>query len=1088
MKLKDLLRDKTRRILLVSEGGAGKSSCVFDAFLYYSQNIEPYNKIPVYIPLNDLESTRNPIYCYFGVHYLNSKSLTEIDEFLGKSKSEYIVFCDGYNEISDETIKSAARNDIFRLSRYHNMSIIICSRYDAPGFTDFEKFTLKKLEDELIIDRVQNYPNLDEHLQELLHTPFNLTLYLGLSLKSRKETIDSSSDLIRLNIKEIPGYPAEPETVREKELHFMFHIALPLLAYKLACKNLLFFDNEQLDATIKEAYNYITYDYYYTKILKSLRGRESDLAIDFCELLKHNWIIYQPNEHIGRFIFIHENYRDFFASYGWILFVEHFFAFIDKDKYSHRFFLPPIKLDTMLSDVIRYTEKTKLADCIEGQGNYKHRQTYFEYLFNITSRHILNDSKAAIFNKIVIDFMKRLQMDFTYSKDNYDYRSRNKPITFYHNFSELDLSLVNFSNCSLLSCDFTGSIMNENAFHSLIPHNMPKELYTDNERVYLRYPTQYPAFSCNGPDDTTYNPYQVLRSIDIRTGFSYELKDRGNPFCIYNGKIYNCGIDLFFNALIITVINAENGALTDRIRINLPECFRYGNALGTPLVIHCSDHNQSNSYHRDMIYLAVLFKKYILFLDIESLKMIGYAPIIVEPLRHRFISPFQTEDKDFRIGKPIVAYCNNKIYTDRVPLYSYRLRSGMPNKSDTVDERVEFRAVRIDLFQNIVEFVEVEPDKEFFLQGKLLSIGMNGDYATAAFQKDDNVCFVPVFDASSNRSSGIDAVAVVPFSGSDDRYNVYCLTAKGRQFVFEIYGKQLLINKSYNLLSVIADGMLTVRQLCTDQTGEEIFKIVLTIPLSSTRYRLGYKGVSDTVEIKHKNILRDYQTDIHRFVKPRKNKGINPMGECCKKAINTKYGRKYLVENTAPSVKTDEHTIIGNYYDALSSTEYVYFLCDSVFNQKLTKKTGRYDSIISYACCTQGKYIVAFYKGFNNSPVEAAVLDLETENVKQKMIFNDTVYDIVYAGSSNDKYEIFLVQIDRYILEVHINLETLERRIVHQTEFFPDVDLFNCRFENVTVVSPDIDLRTDLFLDGETEKILSVWEENNIFPDDNNVV
>ena len=65
---------------------------------------------------------------------------------------------------------------------------------------------------------------------------------------------------------------------------------------------------------------------------------------------------------------------------------------------------------------------------------------------------------------------------------------------------------------------------------------------------------------------------------------------------------------------------------------------------------------------------------------------------------------------------------------------------------------------------------------------------------------------------------------------------------------------------------------------------------------------------------------------------------------------------------------------------------------------------------------------------------------------------------------------------------MHIDLETLKRRIVHRSEFLPDVDLMNCRFDNVTLVSPDIDMRSDWFLDNEIDEIFSVWEENNLHP------
>lgn len=1064
MKLKDLLAKGKRNIMVVSEGGAGKSAVIFETFLFFLRHFDRYKKIPVYIPLNDLEDIKYPVYSYIGIRYLYASSRTAIDDFLSGSRSEYLILCDGYNEISDDSVKASAREDIIRLSKFSNISAVISSRYDNSGFIDFERYALKELDEELLLRRVPNYPELDENLRELLHTPFNLTLYLGLSAKSRNKKIDSAADLIRLNIAQIPSFPSKPETRREKQLHFMFRFAFPMLAYALARKNLLVFDDGQLEETVKEACGCVNEDYFYRGLLPSFRGGTSDLTFTFCELLKRNGIIYQPDKHRGRFIIVHENYRDYFAACGYLIFAECFFVLTDRKRYPYRFFLPPVRLDTMLSDVIRYIEDTELADKTEGDGVYRHPQTYFDFLFNKTSRNILHDDEAALFNKTVIDLMKRLRMDFTYGRENYNYVSKNKPIALYDNFSHLNLSLVNFCSCALLTCDFTGSVMNENAFRSMIPHNMPDEMYTDNERVYLRYPSQYPTFSCDGPEDRRYRPYRVLRCVNIRSGYSFELKTQGYPFCIYNGKIYSCEIAMMFNALIIFVTNAETGLFSNKVRIDLPDCFHYGNALLTPFVIRRSDSGA--------VFLAVLFVRYLLMLDIDRLEMIGYTAVDNEPFRSLRTSALRIYDKDFRTGKPMEAYCSNKDYTDRALFYSY------VRKKPEEDEEIEFREVQIDQERAGFRFEKTDPDVPLPARGRLLHIHMNGGRATAAFQKDGKPSFVSLFDGGSAADDGIAAAAAVPCEGSENRYMIACKTNKGNELSFEAYGRQLLINCSSSLLSIIADGILTVRQLCAAPDGGERLKIILTVPLASTRCRLGYAGVADTAEIKLANGSRYYRTDVHRFVLPKKRSGTGT----CQKAMSYPYGQKYLIAKAAAFEQEEGHTAIGNYYDASCATEYVYFLRDRILSQKLNKPAGRYDSTITYACCIRGRYIAAFYKGFLDRPLEVALLDLETDEARARGVFGDAVYDIVYVPSGGED-AVFLIQTDRYLLEMHIELDTLKRRIVHKTEFLPDAELIDCRFDNVTPVSPDIDLCSDWFLDGETEEILSVWEENNLRPD-----
>ena len=1062
MKLKDLLAGEKRKIMVVSEGGTGKSAVIFDTFLFFLRHFERYKKVPVYIPLNDLEDIKNPVYSYIGIRYLNTCSRTAIDGFLSGSRSEYLILCDGYNEISDDSVKASAREDIIRLSKHSNVSTVISSRYDNSGFIDFERYVLKELDEELLRRRVPNYPELDENLRELLHTPFNLTLYLGLSAESRGTKIDSAADLIRLNIAQIPGVPSEPETDREKQLHFMFRFAFPMLAYTLARKNLLVFDKKQLEEMMDEACGCIKEDYFYEDLLPSLRSDASKLAFKFCELLKRNSIIFQPDKHRGRFIIIHENYRDYFASCGYLIVVEHFFELTDRKRYPYRFFLPPIRLDPMLSDVIRYIEDTTLADKTEGEGVYRHPQTYFDDLFNKTSRNLLHDDEAARFNKTVIDLMKQLRMDFTFGWENYNFVSKNKPITLYENFRHLDLSLVNFCSCMLLNCDFTGSVMNENAFRSMIPHNMPDEVYTDNERVYLRYPTQYPSYTCDDPGDNRYWPYRVLRCVNIHSGYSYELKTRGDPFCIYNGKIYSFDISEMFNtlSLFITVINAENGSFSNRVRIDLPDCFRYANALLSPIVLRRSDSGA--------VCLGVLFVRYLLTLDIDRLEIIGYTAVADDPFTSLRTSVLGLHDRDFRSGNPIAAYCNNKDYTDRALFYSYR------RKKPETGAEIEFREVQFDPKSAECRFIKTEENLSLPPGAKLLHIQMNGGRATAVFQRDDELRFLPLFEEAPAAYGGIAAAAAVPCDGSENCYRIVCKTMKGNEISFQAYGKQLLLNCCDRLLSIVADGVLTVRQLCTAPDGGERFKIILTVPLASTRYRLWYKGISDTAEIRHAKGVRDYRTDIHRFVLP----GKPVEASHCRKAMDAAYGKKYLVAKTAPFEIEEGCTVIGNYRDASGAAEYVVFLRDRSLYQRVKKSLEEERYQIAYACCVRGRWIVAFYRGWWT--LKAAVLDLETDEVKILGIFCEAD-EIVYVPSGGEE-TIFLLKSGRDLLEMHIDLETLKRRIVHRSEFLPDVDLMNCRFDNVTLVSPDIDMRSDWFLDNEIDEIFSVWEENNLHP------
>ena len=232
----------------------------------------------------------NPVYSYFCINYAKDKNLDAeaVDGFIRDSKYQFIFLFDGLNEISNGKIKSNVTDDIKRLSEKINVSIVLSSRYDNMSFSsDFERYTLSELDEDLIQRRVPDYCSLNEKLKALLHTPFNLTLYTGLSPKSRNEYIESATDLIRLNIKEIRGFMENPEsieTIREKEVYFAFNIAFPALAYNLSRENSLSFSDEQFKRIIKTTAACVKEDYFYEDMVDELCGSEKSLVRAFCKL------------------------------------------------------------------------------------------------------------------------------------------------------------------------------------------------------------------------------------------------------------------------------------------------------------------------------------------------------------------------------------------------------------------------------------------------------------------------------------------------------------------------------------------------------------------------------------------------------------------------------------------------------------------------------------------------------------------------------------------------------------------------------------------------------------------------------------
>ncbi|WP_195337054.1 NACHT domain-containing protein [Paraclostridium bifermentans] len=177
-KYKDEFIPAYKKILLVDSAGMGKSTIM--KYLYLSA-IRQNKGIPILIELRKL-SRDTPI-IKFIMNEINGirEHFTEEEIIELVERGDFIFFFDGYDEISNES-KSVVTDNIQEfISKSGNNSFIISSRdeNELNSFGDFQRFDVKRLEEEEVYELIYKYDNngdLSKELVEKLKTENNLKI------------------------------------------------------------------------------------------------------------------------------------------------------------------------------------------------------------------------------------------------------------------------------------------------------------------------------------------------------------------------------------------------------------------------------------------------------------------------------------------------------------------------------------------------------------------------------------------------------------------------------------------------------------------------------------------------------------------------------------------------------------------------------------------------------------------------------------------------------------------------------------------------------------------------------------------------
>jgi len=256
-KLIDALRGDSGDILLVGEGGAGKTTSLLHVWA------EPGdNAVPVYVPLNDYVPGSEFLRHYIPTNYGFAADAPDCD---------LLLLLDGYNEISGDPFPLIGELNELRLARHGRLRVILTSRHEYAMLNlppDFDLYQLQPLEESVVTEYLKEagIPTETAPL-DVLKTPMMLSLYAQTCIFQKQA--ETHRDL--LGVFEFRGTAARGDVVfnyllcqtaklildrKPDELLItwvsLFHAA-PYVAYKMERDGIFHISSEELPILIGEA-------------------------------------------------------------------------------------------------------------------------------------------------------------------------------------------------------------------------------------------------------------------------------------------------------------------------------------------------------------------------------------------------------------------------------------------------------------------------------------------------------------------------------------------------------------------------------------------------------------------------------------------------------------------------------------------------------------------------------------------------------------------------------------------------------------------------------------------------------------------
>lgn len=1141
-RLADLLKKDKRNIYIRSDSGSGKSYMLYDAFDSLSDS-EDCSVVPVYIPLGDISDSKDCVWNFIAEKYtgIESSELAEGESLSGKLKKLFgkpdykaVILADSLNEIpgTETKLREYAVNNLMELSKYRNISVVVTSKYSEIMLSDFDQYHLEPLDTALVSSMVDGYEALAKNIRELLTVPFNLSLYLGLSEESRKRSIKSAVDLIKANL-DVLGKKLFAVGYGSKKIDFILGYLLPMAAYRMSRDNIMtfsedFFRGLMVDSARRYSDMISLPDKpvsarscadFYDKREADLHSW-SDRYADFCgeitrdpvalsnsvrTVLVDNGLFHHSAGAL--YDFGHQTYRDFLACEGWRFTAESFRLIYHKEGESLTAddFAAPVETHSYLKEFVRAEDAVfgKEPDSIDSKSDSQLKSRYFDYLFDNTTRGILNSRAASGFNALIVGLMKHL-----YLRDE-----EIMPMAYLnHDFSRLDLSAADFCGTQLDNCSFSDSIMYSRPFGINDFPVSPDWIWNDDKRAVVLYKIGYIRtvfLHSTAVKDKLYEPFDAFY---VNSSGIYLLRngqpEKSHGGYIRIGEISEHDIDtleirrsgeLSIPKRIYYEITSQGAfkkkdlskVIIRKILIN-----KNGLLLAFTLdTLFCFD---SSSYGFLFYNRSDLYEFYPYSVDQSVIRHgagIGWEDI-------RIITP-----KSF--GKYIVlsgdGYLVLRVDADDTgqPIRIYGPFTG--EAFEQYGRILDIRADDNGVYAEVLRDTEIITCRLFLETGQSEPITLRRDENTFLIDSD-SIDYEIIGSAASSQ-----LILHIPFvSGDCDLFQYYDLSIRGETNNLILCFYQDI----FSIFSVFITSKLIAGKLNSENNKAWDNKAILSIPFYSFSSKMLHQFDEQTLALLSPNRYY-YDFFEHHFVH---NPVFHGLSDGVDMLDTPKYFYRYFDSDKDLDNLPDEFPL---YKDSLANTIksdeiFSTFIEDNrfirgtklyTFREKLNTSLKRRSEtmFIGGMQFVRGRYFfacavrngLAFYSYLWGITIDTfLVLDLHTDRLFR--FENPYPYEYSRSGVMEENLmfadidipdregyidHVFLMR-DNHILELSFDLNRQKVDIDHDSELFAFVKLHNCDFTGVDIkINPTAHKDVPGQEADEAslkQRILRSWEENNI--------
>lgn len=451
MNLLEIIRkhynEVNRHMLLIGEKGIGKTTSMIKT-IYDMQSEE--NIVTIYIPMYGFDNSEDYIKRYLLYNYLEMSPeykdlefhMMQLKKMLEVSRCKYYFFIDGIHENAFKE-SSNIYYEINELRSFPNVTMVVSCEYDTDRLKGFKKYNAQKINEKILLDKIPTYLLLNDKLKLLLRTPGHCWKYISLMHKD-KSTVSNSSELLKLFYDEqieklIDGSTPVYQDGYYDYVKLVMNSFLPYVCTRLVEIKSLYFEESVCDKLFDRWKGRLTTS---EKVI-------AEYSYSYVDVWKRYGILTENN----RVYYINEQSRDFFAAKELVNLIE---QDVNVLKYADDLYENG-NVVMYAGELLKEYEFANKSDIYGPPSPIEQKLNNFRGIF---------DGCDDIVGKY-IEIMKAC---------------RNNMITA--DYSGLNLSLTDFTDCDLKNSNFDGCAIAKTTFFSDSINTMIYGvLYRQNEAI-----------------------------------------------------------------------------------------------------------------------------------------------------------------------------------------------------------------------------------------------------------------------------------------------------------------------------------------------------------------------------------------------------------------------------------------------------------------------------------------------------------------------------------------------------------------------------------------------------------------------------